>query len=49
MDELDLYNDSDLGYDTDWCTETIDSIKIEEENITEENITKENEEELKEI
>ena len=27
MDELDLYNDSDLGYDTDWCTETIDSIK----------------------
>ena len=26
MDELDLYNDSDLGYDTDWCTETIDSI-----------------------
>jgi len=54
MDELDLYNDSDLGYDTDWCTETIDSIKIEEENITEENITeenitKENEEELKEV
>lgn len=44
MDELDLYNDSDLGYDIDWCTETIDSIKIEEKNIT-----KENEEELKEI